>query len=148
MSRASLDQTLEFIAVIDRARSADAVAGSLLETVERFGFSHVLAGTIPPPGVSEAEQVSNLILHRWPADWSARYFSKNYILADPTIHRVTSSIEPFAWSDIAPSFAEDRRAVEIMEEAREHRLAAGFTVPMMTLDGQSAGLSIAGERAD
>lgn len=55
MSRASLDQTLEFIAVIDRARSADAVAGSLLETVERFGFSHVLAGTIPPPGVSEAE---------------------------------------------------------------------------------------------
>jgi LuxR family quorum sensing-dependent transcriptional regulator len=35
-----------------------------------------------------------------------------------------------------------------MGEAREFNLGCGFTVPMITLDGQTAGFSLASERAE
>jgi hypothetical protein len=35
-----------------------------------------------------------------------------------------------------------------MGEAREFNLGCGFTVPMITLDGQTAGFYLASERAD
>jgi LuxR family quorum sensing-dependent transcriptional regulator len=148
MTRRSLDETLSFIAAVDRAGSADAVAETVLSVLKPFGFSQVLAGTIPLPGMSAQQQVANIVLHRWPEQWSQRYFSQGYLFDDPTIHRVTTSTEPFLWSELDELYRDRPAARRVMNEAREFNLAFGFTVPMLTLDGQCAGFSIASDRAE
>jgi LuxR family quorum sensing-dependent transcriptional regulator len=148
MSRRSLDETLSFIAAVDRAASADAVAETVLSVVKPFGFSQVFAGIIPSPGMSMQQQVANVVLHRWPEKWSERYFSQGYLFDDPAIQRVTTSTEPFLWSELEGSYRDRPSAKRIMGEAREFDLGFGFTVPMLTLDGHSAGFSIASDRGE
>ncbi|ABD08017.1 transcriptional regulator, LuxR family [Rhodopseudomonas palustris HaA2] len=146
MSRGALEDTLTFVAALDRANTPDIVADKLLGVVRPFGYSQVLAGIIPTPRTSVKQQIANVVLHRWPLRWSERYFSRGYLFEDPTIRRVSTSSEPFVWSEL--QVGPDARANEIMREAGEFGLGCGFTVPMITLDGQSAGLSIAGDRAE
>lgn len=145
MSRRNLDETLSFIAAVDGARSADGVADVFLSLVSPFGFSRVFAGIIPSPGMSMQQQVANVVLHRWPDEWSRRYFSQGYLFDDPAIDRVTRSTEPFLWSELEESYRGHPFAKRIMGEATEFKLGFGFTVPMRTLGGQSAGFSIASE---
>jgi LuxR family quorum sensing-dependent transcriptional regulator len=148
MSRRNLDDTLAFIAAIDRAATPDAVSETVLSVVRPLGFTQVFAGIIPTPGMSMQQQVSNVVLHRWPDKWSQRYFSQGYLFEDPTIKRVTSSTEPFLWSELESSCKDNLPARRVMGEAREFNLGFGFTVPMLTLDGQSAGFSIASDRGE
>src|ERR1700761_2650906 len=148
MSRRSLDETLSFIAAVDRAGSADAVAETVLSIVKPFGFSQVFAGIIPVPGMSAQQQLANVVLHRWPEKWSQRYFSQGYLFEDPTIRRVTTSTEPFLWSELRPSYRDLPSARRVMDEATEFDLGFGFTVPMLTLEGQTAGFSIASDRGE
>jgi LuxR family transcriptional regulator, quorum-sensing system regulator BjaR1 len=148
MSRRSLDETLAFIAAIDRAATPDAISETVLSVVRPLGFTQVLAGIIPLPGMSMQQQIANVVLHRWPDQWSRRYFSQGYLFEDPTIRRVTTSTEPFLWSEAESSCGDSAAAKRVMGEAREFELGFGFTVPMLTLDGQSAGFSIASNRAE
>ncbi|MHB8271422.1 helix-turn-helix transcriptional regulator [Bradyrhizobium sp.] len=133
---------------MDRATTPDAVSETVLSVVRPLGFTKVLAGIIPTPGMSMQQQVANVVLHRWPDRWSQRYFSQGYLFEDPTIRRVTTSTEPFLWSELEATCRDDAPAKRVMGEAREFDLGFGFTVPMLTLDGQSAGFSIASDRAE
>ncbi|ACF00848.1 LuxR family transcriptional regulator [Rhodopseudomonas sp. AAP120] len=142
MSRRALDETLHFVGNVERADTPDAVALALLAAVQVHGFSHVIAGVIPTPGTSAKEQIANVVLHQWPDVWSRRYFSKGYIFTDPAIRRVTSSMVPFSWTELWDH--DSPAGHRILGEAAEFGLKEGFTVPMVTLDGHSAGLSIAG----
>uniref|UniRef100_E6VQ14 Autoinducer-binding domain protein n=1 Tax=Rhodopseudomonas palustris (strain DX-1) TaxID=652103 RepID=E6VQ14_RHOPX len=145
MRRQSLDETLKFVAAVDCAPTSEAVADILLASVRSFGFTKVVAGVVPSPQVSAEEQLSNVLMSRWPAAWSRRYSSKGYLTEDPTIQRVRSSIEAFEWSELS---AVSIAARNIMEEAADFGLNHGFTVPLHTLDGEYAALSIAGDRCE
>lgn len=148
MSRKELDQTLEFIHQIDRAPTPAQVCTSLLDTVRPFGITNILAGTIPITGSTKRQQEANILLHEWPTEWAERYFSNGYLFVDPTIRRVTTDTQPFLWSDIAPQYAGNPAATRVMNEACDFRLNRGFTVPLVTLEGEVAGFSFAGERLD
>ena len=145
MSRRSLDETLSFVAKIDRAPTTSAAADIFLASVQSFGFTKVVAGIVPSPDLSPEDQLSNVVLSRWPDTWSLRYSSRGYLLDDPTIRRVRSSIVPFDWSELSDDSVAARR---IMKEAADHGLGNGFTVPLCTLDGEYAALSIAGDRCE
>ncbi|TAH66370.1 MAG: LuxR family transcriptional regulator [Rhodopseudomonas palustris] len=145
MSRRELDETLNVIGAVDRAKGPDEIAKCLLSVVRPYGFSRVLAGTIPLRGASSRQQLSGVVLKCWPQQWSDRYFTEGYLFEDPAVHRLTSSVQPFAWSELA--IEGEGQAKRIMGEASDFGLRSGFTVSMVTLDGQSAGLSIAGDTA-
>lgn len=148
MSRKALDETLEFIRNVERAKTPADVCGAVLKSVKRYGFQNILAGTIPIPGASKPQQESHVILHDWPAGWWERYFSNGYLFVDPAIRRVTSDISPFLWSELNPLCRDDPMAKRVMNEAGDFRLKTGFTVPLVTLEGDVAGFSIAGERLE
>jgi LuxR family quorum sensing-dependent transcriptional regulator len=148
MTRTVLNQTLGFIQSIERAGSPADVSKALLATTSQFGFTKVLAGIIPRPGMTQNEQVANVVLHDWPDQWSLRYFSQGYLFKDPTIKRVCSSTTPFSWSEVEPDYKRDPDAARVMCEARDFRLGSGLTIPMLTLEGETAGLSFAGEHAE
>jgi LuxR family quorum sensing-dependent transcriptional regulator len=148
MSRGALDQTLEYIREVDRARTPVDVCAALLRAIKPFGFKNILAGTIPLPGSTKRQQEANVLLHEWPIGWWERYFSSGYLFVDPAIRRVTSDIRPFLWSELDPLCKDDPAASQVMNEADDFRLKSGFTVPMVTLDGEVAGFSLAGEKLD
>jgi LuxR family transcriptional regulator, quorum-sensing system regulator BjaR1 len=147
-ARQELDETLTFIRRIDRACNAQEVCDVVLKAVRPYGFRHVLAGTIPLPGSSTAQQVANIVLAQWPAGWAERYFSNGYLFVDPAIRRVTSDISPFQWNELAPLCRHDPMATRVMDEAGDFQLKYGFTVPLVTLEGDIAGFSIAGPRVE
>lgn len=148
MSRRDLERTLEFVRSVEQAKSADAVCAELLKTVSQFGIRHILAGTIPRPGSTRAQQEAHVLLHEWPLQWWDRYFSKGYLFVDPAIRHVVTDTSPFLWSDLDPMCRDNPAAVRVMREASEFQLKNGFTASLMTLDGTIAGFSMAGERLD
>lgn len=148
MSRKGLDQTLEFIGHVERARTPDDVCAALLRSVKCYGFKHILAGTIPIPGSNKRQQEAHVILHEWPTGWWERYFSNGYLFVDPAIRRVTTDLSPFLWSELDPLCRDNPMASRVMHEAGDFRLKHGFTVPMITLEGDVAGFSLAGDQLE
>jgi LuxR family quorum sensing-dependent transcriptional regulator len=148
MSRKALEQTMEFIRGLEQARSPAEVCGRLLATLQRFGAEHILAGTIPSPGSSRQQQLSNIVLDCWPAEWTQRYFAHGYISRDPAIHGVTTCSGPFLWRELEPIYRDSPDARRVMEEAGDFKLRSGFTIPLATLEGDVAGLSVAGEHLE
>jgi LuxR family quorum sensing-dependent transcriptional regulator len=148
MSRPALDRTLEFIRDVDRARSPSEVCAALLGATKALGCQHILAGTIPTPGSTKQQQQANVLLHEWPIGWSERYFSNGYLFVDPAVRRVISDTRPFLWSELDRLCKDNPAAKRVMNEAGDFQLKSGFTVPLVTLDGKVAGLSLAGERLD
>jgi LuxR family quorum sensing-dependent transcriptional regulator len=148
MSRRALDQTLAFIKKIERAKTPAEVSSTLLSTVASLGFTKVFAGIIPRPGMTAEQQAANVVLHDWPDQWSHRYFTQGYLFKDPTIKKVCNSTKPFTWSEIEPDYKRYPDEARVMCEARDFKLGAGLTIPMLLMEGESAGLSFAGERVE
>lgn len=144
----ALSDTLGFIQDLDRARAPEEVCATLLRITRRFGVEHVLAGLIPNPGADRRTQLSHVVVDAWPQDWARRYFSHGYLDRDPTIARVLSAPTSFLWSELEPAYRNDAPARRVMEEARDFKLNEGYTVPLMTLEGDLAGFSLAGERLE
>lgn len=145
MSRRRLDETLEVISLLDRARSAVAICEAVLRAASRFGAEHVLAGTVPARGADRRTQRTHVVLDHWPSGWAERYFSRGYLDRDPAIRRVMAAAPPFDWRELAADDPAERR---VLEEAGDFRLRNGFTVPLVTLEGDAAGFSLAGERIE
>jgi LuxR family transcriptional regulator, quorum-sensing system regulator BjaR1 len=148
MSRKDFEQTIEFIQDLDRARTPAEVCGMLLSKVRKFGAEYVLAGTMPSPGTSREQQISNIILDHWPVEWSRRYFAHGYVFRDPAIRGVTANMRPFMWDELEPLYRDDQTAWRVMDEAGDFRLKRGFTIPLVTLEGDIAGFSLAGEKLE
>ncbi|MCB5175124.1 helix-turn-helix transcriptional regulator [Microvirga lenta] len=148
MSRKVFDQTLEFIRNLDRTRDAADICSQMIQAARRFGAEYLLAGTIPVPGENRRQQISNILLDQWPPEWTQRYFAHGYIFRDPAIHAVATSTSPFLWTELEPAYRRSPEARRIMEEAGEFSLRDGFTVPLVTLEGEVAGFSLAGEHLE
>jgi LuxR family quorum sensing-dependent transcriptional regulator len=148
MSRKQLDTTLDFLKTIDGAHNPMDVCRKLRPLLDRLGIAHFMAGTIPYPGASKTQQLSNVLVDFWPGEWTARYFSKNYIMQDPAIRQLTTSTGEFSWSELDPLCRSDLTARRIMAEAAEFRLRQGITIPLLTIEGDIAGFSFAGERLE
>ncbi|RUW80710.1 MAG: LuxR family transcriptional regulator [Mesorhizobium sp.] len=146
--RRKLDETYAFMAAIQHSRSTKDVGDALLSFAGKFGTTNILAGIIPPRSASRREQLSHVLLDRWPAEWTNRYFSMGYLYRDPTIRLVAQGSQPFAWRDLGnlgELWPGDRR---VMEEAAEFGLREGLTFSFLTVERQRVGLSIAGERLE
>ncbi|MBI5114352.1 MAG: autoinducer binding domain-containing protein [Rhodovulum sp.] len=149
MSRKGLDLTLEVVHQLDRAPSDDAVCTVVLDAVRPYGVEGLLAGIIPPPGATPGQQRSHILLDRWPPAWSRRYFERGYLAVDPAVRRVsTTGAQPFLWSEVAAECRDDPLGRRVFDEAREHSLRDGLTVPLVTLEGDAAAVSFHGSRLD
>jgi len=148
MAGRSLSETIAFIQKLDQARDPEEVCALLLNITRRFGVERVLAGLIPAPGADRQTQLSHVIMNAWPEEWARRYFSHGYLFRDPTIEQVQRATTSFLWSELEPKYRSDSAARRVMAEAGEFKLKEGYTIPLVTLEGEIAGFSLAGEHLE
>lgn len=142
------DETLDFIDRIESAPNAQAISGELLSITSRYGLDLLIGGTMPTPRANRSAQMENVLFQGWPVSWLQRYIERGYVFVDPVIRRIQANLSPFDWADAEPDPAHRESATQVMAEAREHGLGAGFAVPLITLEGDIAAVSLGGERMD
>ena len=142
------DETLEFIERIETAPNAQAISGELISITSRYGLDLLIAGTMPTPRANSSAQRENVLFQGWPVPWLQRYIERGYVFVDPVIRRIQSNLSPFDWADAEPDPEHEESARYVMEEGREHGLGAGFAVPLITLEGDIAAVSLGGERME
>ncbi|NLS21175.1 hypothetical protein HGP16_32270 [Rhizobium sp. P40RR-XXII] len=142
----TLEETQYFLAELEACTTQEELAEVVIRYVEPFGATNVLVGTMPQIGATKRQQIGHVLINAWPNDWSARYFSQNYLFKDPTITLVRKGLESFFWND--DEVVGFRSGLRVMGEAKEFGLAEGFTMTLPSLgqEHEHVGFSIAGER--
>jgi LuxR family quorum sensing-dependent transcriptional regulator len=125
------------------------VCQQLLKVSSQFGLQGLIAGTMPRPNdIPSERQEQNVFLRGWPTGWLERYIGRNYVFIDPIIARIQSDLTPFTWDQAPIDPEKSSIASTMLGEAREFGLNAGFAVPLITLEGDIASVSLGGERME
>jgi LuxR family quorum sensing-dependent transcriptional regulator len=146
-----LDRTLEVIDNLNRAVTSKDICDALTGFTGRYGLTSMIAGTMPSPKArTKTAQEKHILLSAYPAGWMDRYLDQNYVRIDPVVGRIKRDPSPFLWSEGALLAETNHCAVakRMFREASEFKLRAGFAVPLITLDGTVAAVSLGGEAVD
>jgi len=138
------ETAFSFIEEIASINKTDAVFDTLLKYVDRLGFNNFLAVTVPEPGETLEE---NVISNRWPDEWYQRYTEKEYFSIDAVGQHLTSTVEPFFWSDV-PIATDDVNSITIGHEARSFELKNGCCVPIYSKDGLLSAITFGTDNLD
>lgn len=148
MSRKSLDLTLSLLKAIDRAGSAEKILDASRPYLQGFGIDHIIASTIPAPGVSRSAQRNLVLFESVPPDWKKIYFARGYVYVDPIVRETLNRSTGFRWSDPDLGRYDGEASAQVMNQASDLGLRDGFTVPMTTLEQERGGISFVGERLE
>jgi LuxR family quorum sensing-dependent transcriptional regulator len=147
----TLDQTCEVIDKLNRAVTPQAICDSLTSFTSRYGLTSMVACTIPSfHERTIAAQSQHLLVSAYPTEWRDRYLDQRYVHIDPVVRRIKRDVSPFLWSEAVP-FIQDEHSSDVKRmfgEAGEFRLKAGLAVPLITLEGAAATVSLGGEAID
>jgi LuxR family transcriptional regulator, quorum-sensing system regulator BjaR1 len=146
----NLDQTYDVIEAMRRAAGPQEICISLTNFTGRFGLTSMIAGTMPSPRDHGTAQEQHVLVSAFPKGWMERYLQQEYVHIDPVIRRIQQDLSPFRWSEAAALAPSDQNSTvsRMFGEANEFSLKDGFAVPMLTLDGSIAAVSLGGERLD
>jgi len=146
-----LNQTYEVIDKLNKAVTPQEICEGLTSFTSRYGLTSMIAGTMPSPHEHRCDvQKQHLLVSAFPPGWMERYLTQDYVHVDPVIRRIQRDYAPFLWSEAAP-FAHGEHSVVVnrmLGEASEFNLRAGIAVPMLTLDGTIAAVSLGGEAVE
>ncbi|MGO9484482.1 MAG: LuxR family transcriptional regulator [Rhodomicrobium sp.] len=147
----SLDQTYEVIDKLNRAVAPQDICDCLTGFTSRYGLTSMVACTIPSRHERTMDaQRQHLLVSAYPPEWRDRYLDQDYVHIDPVVRRIERDLSPFLWSEAAP-FVQEEHSTNIRRmfgEAGEFNLKAGFAVPLITLEGAAATVSLGGEAVD
>lgn len=144
----SLDQTYEVIDKLNRAVTPHDICEGLTSFTSRYGLTSMMACTVPSRhNRTRDAQSQHLLVPTFPRDWMDRYLDQGYVDVDPVIHRLECDLSPFRWSEAAVFIRGEHGtlAQRMFGEAGEFKLKDGVAVPMITLDGAIAAVSLGGE---
>ncbi len=148
MSKRSLDLSREVLQAIHRTATPENVRDQLLRTLAGVGVEHVLLATLRICDAVPCDRRPTVFAGTYPDEWARRYYARDYILHDPVVRGVGERGSGFAWSDPGLCAPDDRAARRVLDEAGEFGLREGFTLPLLTLEGDTAGVSFVGEKLD
>ncbi len=146
-----LDQTYEVIDKLNRAATPMGICDALTSFTGRYGLTAMMAGTMrSPKDRTRRLQERHILVSANPAGWMDRYLDQDYVRIDPVVHRIKRNLSPFLWSESLALVDDDHRAPvrKLFGEASEFKLGEGIGIPLITLDGAVAAVSLGGERVD
>ena len=145
MQKDRLLRAFGFAERISRRKDMAAAATDIGELARDYGFSTYILAAFTGPG----SLVDPYILSSgWNEEWQDRYFSKDYVLDDPTVARALRSFSPFKWGDTKSDPGVSDRGKQILEEARSFDMKDGVFIPVHGPRGFEGTLVFGGEEAD
>jgi DNA-binding CsgD family transcriptional regulator len=130
----------DFIDSLDQTADAPSLVETFQALIRKLGMTYFMVGNPSQPGVTRDDR---LIATTWPQEWLEHWSSQRYLFVDPIVKQLLSSREPVRWSPTER--AADRAGTRILEEASEHRMPAGFAVPVYNREGLVVAVSMATE---
>lgn len=138
-------EAFAFVENLERLNTVDEVIDSLERSLALFGFENFILTGLPHP---QQRFETMVVLRKIPGAWFEVYAAQDYVRVDPVIRMCRKTVHPFEW-DEAPFNADvEPRAAEVMNRAKEFRLARGFCVPIHSATGHEACLSLSGVHLD
>lgn len=142
------DETVAFIEQLNRAESAQDICMKLLDFTGQFGLDRLMAGTAPSKDENARQQREHVLMCGWPVEWLNKYVAGNYAQIDPVIGHMKETLNPFCWDEAERTAASVTDARRFMGEAKEFGLVSGLAIPLVTVDGSMALVSLGGEAPD
>ncbi|WP_193369932.1 helix-turn-helix transcriptional regulator [Pelagibius marinus] len=143
-----------YVEALSGARST-AEIGAKLESVlkgmgfKSFAYVHVRPPlgkklrSFVPPGSRSGNQVHEF-LSTLPGPWVDHYLSQDYGDLDPTLQAAVSRLMPFQWREIGVRNDLSNGQRKVLNEARDHGVKDGATIPIHGPDSGLSTLSIVG----
>ena len=139
------EEALGFIDRLKKVTSREALLGQFTTFLDGFGYSSWLITGIPPEG---HDLSSRIILNGWKTEWYRLYLKENFIDIDPCAKHALQSVNAFRWSE-APFQPERKKSQQrVMDLAASFGMRQGICVPVHSLDGFQAAVTVAGSQPD
>ncbi|MGI9304335.1 MAG: LuxR family transcriptional regulator [Gammaproteobacteria bacterium] len=129
----------DFVELLAKADTIDAVYGISHQLCDECGFDHFIFGaqlstSFVRPCIA--------IISGYPVEWRERYENANYINADPTVAHCATRNVPIVWKDL--SLCEDTtdKGAVVMSEARDFGLSSGVSFPVHSTGSEWSMLSL------
>lgn len=87
-----------------------------------------------------------LTVNGYPERWRKLYDERNYFDVDPIVRHCLRSVRPVIWDEFAGLEKNDAAVREFMQQARDHGLKSGLSVPVHGGQGELAFFSVANSR--
>lgn len=138
-------RVLEFVDRITGEKTVDDAWKAFLGFISGYGFHAGALSDLPGP----ADRIADMVVCvSWPDAWQTRYVEQDYVRRDPAVFYMSQSVLPYTWEDVLESTEFDKSARNIVHEAGDFGLHAGFVVPLYGLRSGNAVLTIAGENTE
>jgi LuxR family transcriptional regulator, quorum-sensing system regulator BjaR1 len=128
-------RTLDFVEKLQNLSEYNEICGHVVKEMEWFGFTCVSSFSMPGPG---ADLKDGIMLNNRPAEYTKRYFEKNYIVNDPAVTELRKNLNPYSWADIRAERKLNKTERTILDEAGEFGFNDGFIIPILTLSGSKS----------
>lgn len=142
------EDTIDFIDHLNRVNSAQEICDELVRITGRYGLDRLMAGTVPDPRQAESEQRKHVLLCGWPDEWLNRYAGHNYVGIDPIVGHVKRGLNPFEWREAVKHIDRADPGNKVMNEAADFGLRSGMVIPLVTVDGTLAIVSLGGRNVE
>ncbi len=103
---------------------------------EALGCHYFLYAGIGQVPISSPEVT---IVGNYPEQWMSRYQEKEYAKIDPTVWHAAHAVTPLFWCDAEVT---NDAVCEFFQEAKQHGIVSGVTIPLHSGEGYSAIMTI------
>jgi LuxR family quorum-sensing transcriptional regulator LasR len=118
------DAFIEPLAPLWRAKNEDAWFEALALLGRKYGFDHTLFAVVPRPGMRFTDAY---LRSTYAASWRQTYDERALFRIDPTVAHCLTQTSPLIWTS---SHFVERSQREMYEEARQHGLCTGISLPI------------------
>lgn len=125
--RRAAEFSAEYYCKCESAESLETLSSLLFEAAEALGLSYVACGAHIDPDDPPA---GAFLFANYPQEWRDRFRACGYHRIDPVYRYAAQTRRAFFWDDDDFLAALNDRQKRLLNEARQYRVASGFTVPL------------------
>lgn len=89
--------------------------------------------------LSNNPEQSPVIIGNYPENWTNQYIERNYMDVDTTVALCCMKVTPFTWG-MAKKLNMDPKSIEFWQEAKQHQIEHGVSVPIHINTQQKVGI--------
>lgn len=134
---------IEFIHESNETQTIEGLTQKLLKFLEGYGMDRFIMGEISHDSTTQKEKYLGVLVN-YPEEWLNHYVANHYVDHDPVYQTALTARKPFTWTDVQRGKNVSKKALQVMNEARECKLYSGIGLTIHQPLGEIIGMGFAG----